>query len=367
MRSFFLFLFVIFLKTSICQPLVGAGRAIDPFHYSITKTAVFTKGSVACAHPLAAQVGAAILKKGGNAFDAAIATQLTLAVVYPGAGNLGGGGFLVARSGNKNIAIDFRETAPAKATRNMYVDSAGVASTQLSQLGHLASGIPGTVKGLFATMQYAKLPFKTLIQPAIDIAEHGFVITAGLALQLNALHDVFVQYNEKAPVFVKENDWKTGDTLIQKDLAATLKRIRDNGANGFYKGKTAQLLVAEMQRGHGIISLRDLANYTTKQRKALQFNYQGYTIVSMPPPSSGGILLWQMLKMVEPYPMQSYGFETAKSVHLMTEAERRAYADRAEFMGDPDFWKVPLTTLTSNAYLRKRMADFDSTVAGSQR
>lgn len=358
-----LILLTVFPLCLYAQSIVGPGKAVDPYKITFHKSHTFIKGAVASAHPLASLVGAEILKRGGNAADAAIAVQLTLAVVYPGAGNIGGGGFTVGRINGKNFTLDYRETAPAAATRDMYLDEKGNAQLDLSQSGHLASGVPGTVSGLFAEMKYAKLPFKTLIQPAIDLAEKGFVLTAVEASKLSKLQDALKKYNTIVPVFVKHSGWKTGDTLIQKDLSATLKRIRDLGAKGFYEGETARLITEEMKRGKGLITLADLQNYTTKERQPLQFDYKGYTVVSMPPPSSGGILLLQMLKMVETYPLPEYGFETAKSVHLMVEAERRAYADRAEHMGDPDFWKVPVQKMTSDAYLEKRMADFDSTRA----
>ncbi len=321
---------------------------------------------MASAHPIASKVGAAILKQGGNAIDAAIATQLALAVVYPGAGNIGGGGFMVARlKDGKKLTLDYRESAPAKASRDMYLDEKGNAQSNLSQYGHLASGVPGTISGLVAGMKYAKLPFKTLIQPAIDLAEKGFTLTKAEAVKYNSEQDDFKKYNTVLPVFVKEGGWKAGDTIVQKDLANTLKRIRDKGAAGFYEGEIAKLITEEMRRGNGLITLDDLKNYKTKERKPIEFDYKGYRIVGMPPPSSGGVLLWQMLKMVEKRPLASYGFETAKSVQLMTEAERRAYADRAEHLGDPDFWKVPVKEMTSEAYLTKRMADYDSTKAGT--
>ncbi len=346
------------------QSFVGPGKAVDPYHFSSNKTQTYSNGAVVCAHPIAAKVGAEILKRGGNAIDAVIATQLALAVVYPGAGNIGGGGFLVARmKDGKTFTYDFRETAPAKATRDMYLDEKGTAQTNLSQFGHLASGVPGTVSGLFASLKYAKLPFKILIQPAIDLAEKGFTLTESEASKFTRAKESFLKYNTVKPVFVKESGWKTGDTLIQKELANTLKRIRDKGEAGFYEGETAKLIVAEMQRGKGLIALNDLKGYKTKERKPLEFSYKGYTVVSMPPPSSGGVLLMQMLKMVENRPLARYGFETVKSVQLMTEAERRAYADRAEHLGDPDFWKVPVNAITSDAYLAKRMADYDSAKA----
>ncbi len=346
------------------KSIVGAGKAIDPYHYDIVKSKFFNKASVSCAHPLGSMVGAQIMKQGGNAFDAVIATQLVLAVVYPNAGNIGGGGFLVGHTpAGKNITIDYRETAPKKSRRDMYLDSTGKVVANLSVLGHLASGVPGTIAGLFATIPFAKLPMKTLIQPAIDIAEFGFVITEREANSLNATKESFIKNSTAPTAFVKATKWQAGDTLVQKELAETLKRVRDFGQKGFYEGKTADLITAEMQRGKGIISKDDLKNYKAKSRTALTFNYKNYNIIGMPPPSSGGIIVLQMMKMIAQKPLASYGFQSTKAVQLMIEVERRAFADRAEHLGDPDFWKVPLKTLASNAYLTKRMADFDSTKA----
>jgi gamma-glutamyltranspeptidase/glutathione hydrolase len=370
MRKNILFLLVIGCQFQLeAQPvtsIVGPGKAIDPYKYTIVKKAEYSKASVSSAHPLASMVGATIMKKGGNAFDAAIATQLTLAVVYPGAGNIGGGGFLLGRKADGElIGIDYREAAPEKATRDMYLDKNGNPQLALSQSGHLASGIPGTVAGLFATMPYAKLPFKQLIQPAIDIAEKGFVISEREASSLNSTRDAFLKHSTRPTSLVKEGKWKAGDTLIQKELAATLKRIQQDGARGFYTGETAKLIVEEMQRGNGIISLDDLKNYTAKLRNPLEFDYRGYQVISFAPPSSGGILIAQMLKMIEKYPVGSYGFQSTKSVQLMIEAERRAYADRAEHLGDPDFYKVPVKTMISEAYALQRMSDYSPDKAGT--
>lgn len=346
--------------------IVGAGKKVDPYHYQVVKNGLFRRASVSSAHPLASMVGAAIMEQGGNAFDAGIATQLALAVVYPGAGNIGGGGFLLARQSNGElIGLDYREAAPSKASRDMYLDKNGNPVAALSQFGHLASGIPGTVAGLFATLPYAKLPFKTLIQPAIDLAEKGFVITEKQVNSFNSEKDAFLKNNSAPIAFVKEGKWHVGDTLIQKDLAATLKRIQKEGAKGFYDGETAKLIVAEMQKGNGIISLDDLLNYTAKLRNPIEFDYRAHHIISFAPPSSGGILINQMLKMMEKYPVGSYGFQSTKAVQLMIEVERRGYADRAEHMGDPDFWKVPVKTLTSDKYLAERMADYNPDKAGS--
>lgn len=363
-KLLYAFLFFVFLQqTSIAQQKLswlGSGKTVDPYHYQQEKSATFSKAAIATAHPLASAVGAAIIKEGGNAFDAAIAVQLALAVVYPDAGNLGGGGFLIARNQDKKIiAIDFRETAPNSATKNMYLDQAGNPIEGLSVNGHLSAGVPGTVAGLFATLPYAKLPFEKLIEPAIELAEYGFCLTAHQANEFNEIKPDLLQFNTEPVAFVKDLPWKAMDTFYQPALAATLKLIRDQGAKGFYEGKTAELIVAEMKRGNGIMTLDDLKNYKVREREAIQTNYRGYTIIGFPPPSSGGIIVAQLLKMVEPFPMKEYGYGTAASMHLVIEAERRAYADRATYMGDPDFWEVPVKELLDDAYLKNRMKDFD--------
>ncbi len=340
--------------------------SLQPFSYTIQKKVVATNGAVVSAHPLASQVGLLILQKGGNAIDAAIATQLALAVVYPNAGNLGGGGFLVAHlATGKDIAIDYREMAPATASRDMYIDSTGNASTAKSQNGHLASGVPGTVAGLFTSAKYAKLAFKDLIQPAIELAENGFAISEREANSLNNLQETLKKYNTVQPVFVKTTGWKAGDTLVQKDLANTLQRIQKNGAAGFYEGETAALIVEEMKRGGGIITTDDLKNYVAKERSPQRFSYKGHSVIGMPMPSSGGILLHQMMKMTEPYALDKMGFHSLQAVQLMIETERRAYADRAEYMGDADFYKVPVTALTDSNYLIKRMQNYTPLQAGN--
>jgi len=354
-----------FIEAQPVPSIVGPGKAINPYKYAIIKNANYTRAAVSSAHPLASLVGAHMMKQGGNAFDAAIATQLALAVVYPGAGNIGGGGFLLARRNNGELlGLDYREVAPGAATKDLYLDEKGNPNISLSRNGHLASGIPGTIAGLFATMPYAKLPFAKLVQPAIDLAEKGFVISEREANGLNNYKESFLKYNTRPIAFVKEGKWKSGDTLVQKELAETLKRIQKYGASGFYEGETAKLIVEEMRRGNGIISLEDLKNYTAKLREPIKFTYRDHDIISFAPPSSGGILIAQMLKMIEQFPVSSYGFQTRKSVQLMIEAERRAFADRAEHLGDPDFWKVPVDTLISNTYLTRRMKDYDPDKAG---
>ncbi|MEJ0103513.1 MAG: gamma-glutamyltransferase [Bacteroidota bacterium] len=343
-------------------------RNINPYQFSVQKKTICENGAVVSAHPLASKVGLEILKQGGNAFDAAIATQLALAVVYPNAGNIGGGGFMVARAAaGELLALDYRETAPKKAHRDMYLDANGNPQGDKSLNGHLATGVPGTVAGLFAAAKYARLDFKKLIQPAIELAEKGYVLTAREASSLNDLQEELKQFNSVMPVFVKNTAWKEGDTLIQKDLANTLKRIRDNGAKGFYEGETAKLIVEEMKRGGGIVDYDDLENYTAKFRDAHTFSYKGYTVVGMPMPSSGGILLNQMMKMVEKRNLGDMGFHSPQAVQLMIEVERRAYADRAQYMGDADFYKVPVKKLTDDNYLAERMKDYVTDKAGTSK
>ncbi len=375
----------IFLISLLPTRYTLAQQPVNPYSYHIQKKTTVTHGAVVSAHPLASQVGVSILRQGGNAVDAAIATQLALAVVYPAAGNIGGGGFCVAHlakspaathkpgtaktasPAGKDIAIDFREKAPAAATRDMYLDANGNPQPNLSVNGHLAAGVPGTVAGIFSEYKYARLPFAKLIQPAIDLAENGFVITAAEARDLNSSQGAFKNYNTVQPVFVKGAAWKAGDTLIQKDLAATLRRIRDQGAKGFYEGQTAQLILQEMKRGKGIITAADLKDYTAKERQPTIFPYKDYTIVTMPLPSSGEVVLRQMMKMVETQPLASYGFESVKAVHLMTEVERLAYADRAQYLGDRDFYSVPVDQLTSRAYLQTRMKEIPADKAGASK
>lgn len=347
------------LIVSLLTPARCLGQAQNAYQYKTEKSLVASNGAVVSAHPLASQAGLSILKKGGNAIDAAIATQLALAVVYPNAGNIGGGGFMVAQLKNgTQLALDYREKAPAKAHRDMYIEPDGKANTDKSQQGHLSCGVPGTVAGLFAAHRHARLPFSVLIAPAIELAERGFVITAGEARGLNNLQADLKKYNTQTPVFVKETEWKAGDTLVQSDLANTLKRIRDKGQAGFYEGPTADLIVAEMQRGGGLISKEDLRAYTAQYRTPHRFQYKEYSIVGMPMPSSGGVLLHQMLKMIEDRPLATMGFHSPEAVQVMTEVMRRAYADRAAFMGDADFFKVPVKQITDHVYLQNRMKSF---------
>jgi gamma-glutamyltranspeptidase/glutathione hydrolase len=325
----------------------------------VKEVKVKNKGVVVSAHPLASEAGAKILKIGGNAYDAVVATQYALAVVYPQAGNIGGGGFLVGVKNNgEKFTLDYRETAPKNASKNMYLNKNGKANTDLSQNGRLAVGIPGSVAGFFATLKHCNLPMEKLIQPAIDLAEKGFAITEQEAKLLNSHKEYFQKYNKTSNAFVKNEVWRSGDILIQKELAETLKLIQRSGSKGFYEGKTAELLVSEMKKENGIITLEDLKNYKVAERKALEFDYKGNNIISMPLPSSGGILLSQMLKMSGYENLEKYQQNSTQAIQIMVEAERRAFADRAEYMGDTDFIQDKTAYLISDDYLKNRWKSF---------
>jgi gamma-glutamyltranspeptidase / glutathione hydrolase len=316
---------------------------------------------VVSAHPLASKVGVEILKRGGNAVDAAIATQFALAVVFPAAGNIGGGGFLVYRDKDGNVSsLDYREKAPASSSSTMFLDSAGNVIRGLSEKGHRSSGIPGSVAGMFEShSKYGSLPWKDLVQPAVDLALKGFELTLEQAESFAFIQDTLRKYSTVSPDFLIRNSWQQGDSIRWIDLGHTLERIRDNGAAGFYEGKTADDIVAEMQRGSGLITREDLKNYKPIWRTPMVGKYKEYKIISMGPPSSGGVALLQLLQSVEPFPLQEYGHNSVKYVHLLTEAERRVYADRAAYLGDPDFYKVPASELTHQLYVKERMKDFD--------
>ena len=307
----------------------------------------------------ASQIGLAILKKGGNAFDAMIATELALAVAYPNAGNIGGGGFMVYRLGSgERGALDYREKAPAKAHRDMYLDKNGKVIADKSTLGALAVGVPGTIAGIFEVYQkFGSLPIGELIQPAIDLARKGVLITE---LQANFYMNKNVELIKQANNYVTpfENGWKAGERFKYEELAKTLERIRDNGSYEFYNGETAKRIVSYVQELGGILSLDDLRNYRAQWRKPITFTYKDYTISSMPLPSSGGICLAQILKSVEPYNIGQYPHNGEQYIQLLVEAERRAYADRAYYMGDADFVKVPTQQLLSPDYLKERMSSF---------
>ena len=327
---------------------------------SVTKEYGFIADSaiVVSAREEASKIGVAIMEQGGNAFDAMIATDLALLVTYPFAGNIGGGGFMVYRLNNGTTgAIDYREKAPLAATHDMYLDTDGNVIKDKSTLGAMAVGVPGTLAGLFEVhKKFGTIPFEKLIQPAIDLTKKGVVITKKQAKRLAHYRALFEKANNRTIFLDKE--WKTGDTIKYPALTATLIRIRDNGRDEFYKGETADILVDYIQQLGGIITKEDLAKYEAKWRDPIIFTYDGNKIISMSPPSSGGICIAQILKSIEPYGIQQYQHNSPKYIQLITEAERRAYADRAHFLGDPDFVNIPLDSLTSELYLKTRMADF---------
>lgn len=314
---------------------------------------------VVSAREEASEIGVAILKKGGNAFDAMVATELALAVAYPYAGNIGGGGFMVYRKANGEIgSLDYREKAPMKASKNMYLDAKGNVIPNLSVDGALSIGIPGTIAGIFVVHQkFGKLPIEEIFKPVIALANKGVIVTAKQEIQIQNYKKDILKISGDQTLFA--GNFKTGDTIKYPALAATLTRIMKNGKDEFYKGETAQKMVAFIQKNGGIISMEDLSNYEAKWRTPITFKYKDLNIISMAPPSSGGITLQQIMKMIEPYPLSKYGQNSEKYIQLITEAERRAYADRNFFLGDPDFVQIPKNKLTNASYLKQRMQSFD--------
>ena len=312
---------------------------------------------VVSAHPLASQIGVDILKKGGNAIDAAIGVQFALQVVFPEAGNIGGGGFAVIRMNDGTISsLDFREKAPRSADRDMYLDDEDKVIPNLSRVGHLAAGVPGSVAGMWALHQkHGSLPWADLVNPAMELSYHGYKITELGASNFNRFQELFAEVNAPyTPWMVKEGGWQAGDSVIQRELAATFGQIRENGRDGFYKGIVANQIVKEMQRGGGLITHQDLERYQAVWRTPVTANYRGYEVISMPPPSSGGVALIQLLKGAAMHDIQALGHNTANTIHLMTELERRVYADRATHLGDPDFYDVPTSMLLSDDYNQQR-------------
>lgn len=341
--------------------LNGYGQPVST-EIKIGKSLDSLAAAVACAHPEAARIGAEILSQGGNAIDAAVAIQWALAVCYPQAGNIGGGGFMVVRlaDGTTNT-LDFRERAPAAATKNMFQDENGEVVEGKSLDTHLAVGVPGSVSGLYEShRKYGKLSMETLIAPAIDLAEGGFKITAIQAGLLNQYKADFEGRNRNdIPFFVKNKTWKEGDLIVQSNLAATLKRISVNGEEEFYTGRTAAFIIDEMKAGGGIITKEDLVNYNPIWRKPIESDFKNYKIISMPPPSSGGIALVQLLNMWVAAKTDGLSHNSVEYIHLITEMERRVYADRSVHLGDPEFFKVPVSELVDQRYLNDRMSNFD--------
>lgn len=319
-----------------------------------TSPETFNKAAVVTAHPIASEVGVTVLKKGGNAIDAAVAVQFALAVVYPNAGNIGGGGFMLYRNNKGQYdALDFRETAPKQAHRDMYLDAQKNVIPDLSLYSALASGVPGSVAGMWdAHQKYGKLTWKELLLPAIELARKGFKISERQAREFEDHKERFVKLNPTGAAIIKNTAWKTGDLFVQEDLANTIERIANEGRDGFYKGKTADLLIAEMNKGKGIITHQDLTSYKAAWRAPIASSYRGHKVVSMPPPSSGGTSLLALLKSVEQFPLQRWGFQRDSTIRVIVEAERYVYANRAKYLGDPDFINVPVQQLidsTTNA------------------
>jgi len=292
--------------------------------------------------------------------DAAVATGFALAVCYPEAGNIGGGGFMIVRSKNGNAEmLDYRERAPMLAYRDMYLDKEGNVTEGLSTDTRLASGVPGTVDGLINIhSRYGILPFAEIIQPAIDLARSGFPVTAEQANSLNRTRELFLSRNSGEVRLVRDSLWEAGDILKQPELAGTLERIRDKGREGFYSGTTARLIIREMKRGNGLINQKDLDEYQSVYRDPVSGFYRGYKITSASPPSSGGIILLQILGMVEPWDLKQMGFHSSRSIHLIAEAEKRAFADRSEYLGDPDFSMIPAESILQPDYLLERMRSY---------
>jgi len=324
---------------------------------------VATKAMVVSARQEASKVGAEIIQKGGNAFDAMVATELALAVAYPYAGNLGGGGFMVYRKANGEVgSLDYREKAPLAATKDMFLDKEGNVIKGKSTETALAIGVPGTIAGVFAVhKKLGSMPMSEILKPVIALAEKGVVVTQKQEKRLQAYHDAIVKIN--GPNTLLASNFKENDTIKYPALANTLKRIAKNGRNEFYKGETAKILVNYIQKKGGIITLKDLEKYEAKWRKPLQFTYKDLKITSMAPPSSGGICLAQIMKMIAPYDLAKMGHNSEESIQVIVEAERRAYADRSQFLGDPDFVKIPINGLLSDSYLKGRMSTFDTNKA----
>lgn len=323
-------------------------------------------GMVVSADELASKAGVEILKKGGNAVDAAVAVGFALAVTYPQAGNIGGGGYMVIRMADgRTTTIDYREKAPAAAYRNMFLDEKENFLPEKSQKGYLASGVPGSVAGmLYALDKYGKMKRQQVLSPAVTLAKKGFFMNYRLVDDLNGSLNSFLKHPSSKKVFTKkEQAYEEGDKLTQRDLATTLSRIQRYGRDGFYKGKTADLIVAEMKKGGGIVTREDLANYQPVERPPVRGTYRGYEIISMGPSSSGGIALIHLLNILEGYDIAGGGFGSSKTISLMAEAMKLTYADRAEYLGDPDFFPVPVEKLISKEYAAQRRKLIDVTKA----
>lgn len=317
------------------------------------------KAMVVSAREEASKIGVAIIKKGGNAFDAMVATELALAVAYPFAGNIGGGGFMVYRKGNGETgSLDYREKAPLSATKNMFLDKDGKVIPDKSTDSPLAIGVPGTIAGVFAVHEkMGSLPMSEIMKPVIELAEKGVIVTKKQEKSLNEYRESIIKANGKNTKFATV--FKENDTIKYPALAETLKRIAQNGKEEFYTGETANTLIGYFKKIGAIITKEDLAQYEAKWRKTIEFGYKDLKIISMAPPSSGGICLAQIMKMIAPFDLATMGHNSPDAIQVIVEAERRAYADRSFFLGDPDFTKIPLKELMDDQYLRDRMSNFD--------
>ncbi|MEN5017235.1 gamma-glutamyltransferase [Erwinia sp. Eh17-17] len=340
-------------------PPVSYGVGADTFHPVKAQ-----HGMVSSVDATATAVGVKILEQGGNAVDAAVAVGYALAVTHPQAGNLGGGGFMLLRTASGNTtSIDFREMAPVQASRDMFLDAAGNADSKKSLTSHLASGIPGTVAGFaLAQKKYGTLPLSTLIKPALELARKGIVVNESLADDLNVYgREVLLAHPNSKAIFFKADGkpYLKGEKLVQRDLARTLELIAQQGPDAFYTGKIADEIAGEMQQHGGLISKADLANYRAIERKPIGGTYRGYEVFSMPPPSSGGIHIVQILNILENFDLAKMGFGSADAIQVMAEAEKYAYADRSEYLGDPEFVKVPWQALTSKAYAKSLAEQID--------
>jgi gamma-glutamyltranspeptidase / glutathione hydrolase len=334
----------------------SCGKPEDP--KIVQRGLIADKAMVVSAREEASKIGLETIRKGGNAFDAMMATEMALAVTYPFAGNLGGGGFMVYRLADGSVgSLDYREKAPLASSKDMFLDENGEFIPQLSQQSAMASGIPGTIAGIFeAQAKFGKLTPAEVLQPVIDLAKNGFIVTKNQAKRLERIRDIVVELNGPETFF--NRDINTGDTLKIPVLAATLERIAQNGRDEFYKGQTAKILAKHMQDKGGIITEEDLASYEAVWRDPIVFSYRGHKVISMAPPSSGGITLAQIMKMVEPYDLKKLGHHSTEYIQVIVEAERRAYADRNYYLGDPDFVKIPVDQLLDTDYLKSRMEGF---------
>lgn len=347
-------------QTALAHNHVNESAAIiryDAIHHPV----IGTEGMVSSQRMLSSKIGADILSQGGNAIDAAVATGIALAVTLPRAGNLGGGGFMLVHLADKQktIAIDYREMAPAAAHRDMFLDPNGDVDNKKARFSHLSSGVPGTVAGLaHALEKYGTMSWKQVVQPAIELAEKGILVSYDLSQNLKKRKAWLTANKATADAYYKKHGvpYEAGEVLVQMDLANTLKRLAKHGPQEFYRGKTAQLIAADMKKHGGLITMADLANYKVAEREAVSTSYRGYDVVSMPPTSSGGIHIAQMLNILEHYPVKENGFGSASNLHLLSETMKLAYADRSEYLGDPDHFEVPIKGLTSKAYAKELTA-----------